>query len=63
MPQVEFAYSNIVYDSMDAQEDVRLKIEKSDKKYKAIVEKKRREKLFEEEDMMMINLRRKRILT
>ena len=36
----------------------RLKIEKSNKKYKITADKKRREKLFEEEDMMMVYLSR-----
>ena len=36
---------------------------KSNKKYKAIADKKRREKLFEEKDMIMIYLRKERIPT
>ena len=36
-------------------------VEKSNKKYKAAVDKKRREKLFEEEVMMMVYLRRGKI--
>ena len=43
--------------------EVQLKIEKTNKKYKAAADKKRQEKLFEEEDMMMVYLRRKRIPT
>ena len=31
-----------------------MKIEKCNKKYKTVVEKKRKEKLFKEEDMMMV---------
>ena len=39
-----------------------MKIEKSNKKYKIAAEIKRRKQLFEEEDMMMVYLRRERIL-
>ena len=37
-------------------------MEKSNKKYKAAADKKRGEKLFKEEDMMMVYLRREKIL-
>ena len=37
-------------------------VEKFKKKYKTAVDKKRREKLFEEEDMMKVYLMRERIL-
>jgi len=36
-------------------------VEKFKKKYKTAVDKKRREKLFEEEDMMKMYLRREKI--
>ena len=41
--------------------NVRLKLEKTNAKYKATVYKKRREKLFEEGDIVMVYLRRERI--
>jgi len=44
--------------SKDVQENVQLKIEKTYKKYKTTTDKKRREKLFEKEDMMTIYLSR-----
>ena len=37
-------------------------MEKTNKKYKTVVDKKRREKIFEEGDMVMVYLRRERIL-
>jgi len=40
-----------------------LKVEKFNKKYKVTADKKRREKLFEEEDTMIIYLRREKIST
>ena len=51
----------MIRDSKDVQEEVQLKIEKTNKKYKTTVDKKRREELFEEEVMMMICLRKERI--
>jgi len=62
LPQVEFAY-NTVHGSKNVQEEVQLKIEKTNKKYKATTDKKRREKLFKKEDMMMVYLKRERIPT
>ena len=56
-------YNNTVRCSKDVEEEVQLKIEKTNKKYKAATDKKRREKLFEEEDMMTVYLRRDRIPT
>ena len=61
LPQVEFVYNNTVRDSKDVQEEVQLKIEKTNKKYKTMADKKRQEKLFKEEDIMMAYLREKRI--
>jgi len=52
LPQAKFAYNNTVRVPTDVQEEVRLKIEKSNK-YKTSTDKKRQEKLFEE-DMMMV---------
>ena len=63
LPQEEFVYNNTVRGSKDIQEEVQLKIEKTNKMYKTTAEKKRREKFFEEEDMMMVYLRRERIPT
>jgi len=60
--QKDFAY-NMIHGSMNVQEEVRLKIEKSNKNYKATTDNKMREKLFEEKDMMMVYLRKERILT
>jgi len=62
LSQAEFVYNNTVRGSKDIQEEVRLKIEKFNKKYRAIADKKRQEKLFEEEDMMMVYLRKKKNL-
>ena len=39
-----------------------MKLEKTNTKYKAAADKKRREKLFEERDMVIVYLRRERIL-
>ena len=46
---------------LDVQESVRLRLEKSNAKYKAAADKKRREKVFEERNMVMVYLRRERI--
>jgi len=62
LPQEEFVYNNTVRDSTDVQEEVRLKTKKFNK-YKTTTDKKRREKLFKEEYMMMVYLRRERITT
>ena len=62
LPQAQFAHNNTVHDSKDVHEEVQLKIEKTNKKYKVTAEKKRREKLFEEEDMM-IYFKKERIPT
>ena len=51
-----------IHGSKNVQEEVQLKIEKTNKKYKASTNKKRRQKLFEEEDMMMVYLGGERIL-
>jgi len=41
---------------IDVQEEVRLKLEKSNAKYKETTDKKRREKFFCERDMVMVIL-------
>jgi len=46
---------------IDVQEDVRLKLEKSNAKYKKTTDKKRREKIFCKGDMVIVYLRKKRI--
>jgi len=46
-------------DSEVLKEKARLKLEKTNAKYKVITNKKRHEKLFEEGDMVMVYLRRK----
>ena len=46
---------------LDIQEEVQLKLEKSNAKYKVTADKKRREQLFEEGDIVMMYLRRERI--
>ena len=43
---------------LDIQEEVRLKLEKSNARYKATADKKRRENVFEEGDMIMVYLRK-----
>ena len=56
MPQAEFTYNNTISGLKDVQENVKLKIEKANKKYKATTDKKRREKHFEKDNMMTIYL-------
>ena len=46
---------------IDVQEEVRLKLEKFNAKYKETADKKRREKIFCEGDMVMIYLRKERV--
>ena len=46
---------------LDVQEEVQLRLEKSNAKYKATADKKMREKIFCEGDMVMVYLRRERI--
>jgi hypothetical protein len=45
----------------DVQEEVQTRLENSNARYKAIADRKRREKIFEEGDMVMVYLRRERI--
>jgi len=46
---------------LDVQEEIRLKLEKFNAKYKAVADKTMREKFFEEGDIVMIYLRKERI--
>ena len=46
---------------LNVQEEVRLKLEKFNVRYKAASDKKRRENVFEEGDMIMVYLRKERI--
>ena len=55
------AVSAIVEQTIDVQKEVRTRLEKSNVKYKATADKKRREKIFEERDMVMVYLRKQRI--
>ena len=48
---------------LDVQEEVRLKFEKFNAKYKAATDKKSHDKIFCEGDMVMVYLRRERIPT
>ena len=50
--------STIAEQVLDVHEKVRLKLKKSNARYKVAADKKRREKLFEEEEMVMVYLRR-----
>ena len=55
------AASVMVEQVIDVQEDVRLKLEKSNAKYKKTTDKKRREKIFCKRDMVMVYLQKERI--
>ena len=55
LPQAKFVY-NTICGSKDVQEEVQLKIEKTNEKYMAATDKKWKEKLFKE--VMMVYLRR-----
>ena len=46
---------------IDVQTEVQMRLEKSNARYKAAVDKRRREKVFKEGDMVMIYLRKERI--
>jgi len=46
----------------DVQEEVRLKLEKFNARYKAATDKKRREKVIEEGDMVIAYLRKEKII-
>jgi len=53
--------SAIVEQTIDVQKEVRTRLEKSNVKYKATADKRRREKVFEEGDMVMVYLRKEKI--
>ena len=55
------AASIIAEQILDIQEELRLKLEKSNARYKAATDKRRREKFFEEGNMVMVYLRKERI--
>ena len=48
---------------IDVQKEVRTRLEKSSERYKVIADKRRREKVFEEGDMVMAYLKKERIST
>ena len=56
------AVSAMTEQAIDVQKEVRIRLEKSNARYIAAANKRRREKIFEEGDMMMIYLRKERIL-
>ena len=49
--------------TIDVQKEIQMRLEKSNARYKAAADKKRREKVFEEGDMVMVYLRKERIPT
>jgi len=49
--------------TLNVQKEVQAKLEKFNARYKTATDKKRREKVFEEGDMMMVYLRKERIPT
>jgi len=56
------AASIMVEQDIEVQEEVQLKLKKSNAKYKEAADKKRREKIFCEGDMMMVYLRKREFL-
>ena len=56
------AASAMAMQAIDVQKEVRTRLEKSNARYKSAATKKRKEKVFEEGDMVMIYLRKKEIL-
>ena len=56
------AISAMAEQILDVQEEVWLKLEKSNARYKAAADKKMRKKVFEEGDMVMVYLRKKEFL-
>jgi len=57
------ATSAVAEQTIDVQKKVRARLEKSNARYKAVANKKMREKVFKERDMIMIYLRKKIIST
>jgi len=55
------AASAIVEQTIDVHKEDRTRMEKSNVKYKATADKRRREKVFEEGDMVMVYLRKEKI--
>jgi len=53
--------SSLAEQILDVQEEVRLKLKKFNARYKVAADKKRREKVLEEGDMVMIYLKKERI--
>ena len=53
----------MVEQTLDLQKEVRTRLEKSNARYKVTADKRRRENVFEEGDMVMIYLRKERIPT
>jgi len=47
--------------AIDVQKKVRIRLEKSNVRYKATANKRRREKVFKEGDMVMVGLKKERI--
>ena len=54
------AASSLAKQVLDVQKSIQLKLEESNARYKVATDKKRREKIFKEGDMMMVYLRRER---
>ena len=54
--------SSLAEQILDVQEEVRLKLEKSNARYKITTDKKRRENVFKEGDMVMVYLEKKDFL-
>ena len=55
------AASAMVEQTLYLQKEVRARLEKSNARYKAAADKRKREKIFEERDMIMVYLRKERI--
>jgi len=57
------AVSVMAEQAIDIQKEIRIRLEKSNARNKAAANKRRREKVFEEGDIVIINLRKERIHT